>query len=254
MLPAISTSSNLAGTSTAGGGSGGHDPNFADVVLLMGFEGLNNTFGAPGFSDESSLAHGVMSGGAASFACVSTARKKFGSSSLLVNGDVPYYPNSSDWHLGSGSFTIETFIYPTALSGSSGVQQIIGQWQNAPNLGWIFFLNNQGLSWYVSTTGTDINTDLNTSNVIPNNTWTHVCVDYDGTKYRMYIDGVMVASSTTARNIFASTLNLAIGGASALSAFFYYGNMDELRITKGLARYADDSGFTIPSAAFPRST
>jgi hypothetical protein len=29
--------------------------------------------------------------------------------------------------------------------------------------------------------------------------------------------------------------------------------MEELRITKGVARYASDSGYAVPTAAFPRS-
>ncbi len=34
---------------------------------------------------------------------------------------------------------------------------------------------------------------------------------------------------------------------------FLIGWLDELRITKGVARYASDGGFTVPTAAFPRS-
>jgi hypothetical protein len=33
----------------------------------------------------------------------------------------------------------------------------------------------------------------------------------------------------------------------------FLGNIDEVRITKGAARYASNSGFTVPTAAYPRS-
>jgi hypothetical protein len=43
------------------------------------------------------------------------------------------------------------------------------------------------------------------------------------------------------------TATLDIGSAT------FGGWIDELRITKGVARYASDGGFTVPTAAFPRS-
>ena len=45
-----------------------------------------------------------------------------------------------------------------------------------------------------------------------------------------------------------TTVGSAEGGNYPLNA-----NLDEVRITKGVARYASDSGFSVPSPAFPRS-
>ena len=47
---------------------------------------------------------------------------------------------------------------------------------------------------------------------------------------------------------------LASGGGNSDNAFYFFnGNMDEIRITKGLARYASDSGYTVATQSFPRS-
>jgi hypothetical protein len=85
------------------------------------------------------------------------------------------------------------------------------------------------------------------------NTWYAVAVDYDGTKYRLYVDGVMVGSSSTARVIFDTGENLGIGNNSIASGAFLDGYLDETRITKGVARYASDSGYAVQTSAFPRS-
>jgi hypothetical protein len=61
----------------------------------------------------------------------------------------------------------------------------------------------------------------------------------------------MTGSSATPRTIFNSNLNLAIGsffnGVNLMNGF-----VDELRITKGVARYATDTSFAVPASAFPR--
>ncbi|TIL80512.1 MAG: LamG domain-containing protein, partial [Mesorhizobium sp.] len=63
----------------------------------------------------------------------------------------------------------------------------------------------------------------------------------------------MKGSATPANsNTFNAATVLAIGSTSA-GARSFNGWIDELRITKGVARYASDGGFTPPTAAFPRS-
>lgn len=69
----------------------------------------------------------------------------------------------------------------------------------------------------------------------------------------MYLNGVIVASSTTHRTINPSGAVLSIGGDGNTTNFNFNGWIDEVRITKGVARYASDAGFTVPTAAFPRS-
>lgn len=227
------------------------DPYFGSVKLLMGFEGPNNST-TTGMDDESGAVHGVASG-ATSFSCVDSTHHKFGSSCLRLSGNSIWFADSGDWVLGSGHFTVETFVYP--LSSNSQYFFVCQFGANAPNLGWVLYVNaSNHLGWNVSTTGTNNLNDLIGTTALTANTWHHICVDYDGTKYRLYLDGVMEASSTTARNIYHPTgQNLGIGANSNSSSWWFPGYMDEIRITKGVARYASDSGFTVPTAAFPRS-
>jgi hypothetical protein len=227
------------------------DPNWTSVKLLMPFDGSNGSTGSPGLDDVSSAAHGTASGGS-SFSKISTAQYEFGGSSLALTGNSIWFADSTDWAFGSGHFTVEAFIRPTSVGSSQFIVCQFGP--TSGTLGWVLWMNaSSQLAWNVSTTGTDNLNDLTSSTTLSNNTWYHVCVDYDGTKYRMYINGVMVASSTTARTINHPTQNLAIGSNSNQSAWEFQGFIDELRITKGVARYANDSGFTVPTNAFPTS-
>jgi hypothetical protein len=70
----------------------------------------------------------------------------------------------------------------------------------------------------------------------------------------MFIDGTaVVTASQSPINMNASTAKLvlgAIGNTNNFGSFDFNGRMDEIRISKGIARYTAD--FTPPSAAFPR--
>lgn len=225
--------------------SGTGDPNFASVVLLIGADGAD---ASTAFIDQSPVARTLSLTGDTQF---DTAQSKFGGSSALWDGvgDRLIAADSNDFNLAAGNFTAEMFIRPSAVSG---VQMLIGQWENAPNLGWVMYLNGAALAFNISTTGSDNNVQVS-GGTVSSGAWSHVCVDFDGTKYRAYLNGTMVASSTTLRTIFNSNLTLTMGASASTATLAYAGWMDEIRLTKGVARYASDSGFTVPSAAFPRS-
>jgi hypothetical protein len=230
------------------------DPHFFNVVLLMGFEGVNGSTGAPGLTDESPAAHGTGTLINPSLGNISTSQFRFGTSSLFINGtSTPSgltFPDSNDWNFGAGLFTIEMWVrFPLAPAGS---QVFASQWGLSGQFAWQFGLTGgSSLSWIVSVDGTSILTDINGTWGPVANTWYHVAVDYDGTKYRVYVNGVRTGSSAIPRTIFNSNLVLAIGsyfnGLNLMNGF-----VDELRITKGVARYATDTSFAVPTSAFPR--
>lgn len=226
------------------------DLNWSSVKLLLGFEGAD---ASTTVTDESSAAHGTAS--VSGNAQIDTAQFKFGASSGLFDGsgDGFLFANNSDWNFGTGAFTVECWIRPATTA--AGTRMFIGKWGNAaPNLGWVLYQNGSALGWNVSTTGSDNLTDIS-GGTLAANTWAAVCVDYDGTKYRMYKDGTMVGSSSTARNIYASAAKpLSIGTNADNLGLFFNGWIDGVRITKGVARYASDSGYTVATSAFPRSS
>ena len=94
--------------------AGGSDPYFNNVVLLLHMNGANS---GTTFTDSSSFARTVTTYGDAK---TSTTQSKFNGSSGLFDGttDRLSVPASSDFNMGSGDFTIETWIYPTTLGGT----------------------------------------------------------------------------------------------------------------------------------------
>jgi hypothetical protein len=235
--------------SLGSGGSGDlTDPHLPAVVLLAGFEGAN---GATSTSDESPAAHGAAT--FAGSAKISTGRAKGGSSSLLVTAatnDYITWPDSSDWALSNGQFTIEAWVYPNTLAGLAA-HQIVSQWDNTlTSEGWTLYCQGVTLQFDISTTGSD-RVFLLFGGTLATAAWHHVAVDFDGTKYRLYLNGVMTSGNLVLRTVFNSTNPLSIGADSTGSSKFD-GYIDEVRITKNLARYASDSGFAVPSAPFPR--
>jgi len=219
------------------------DPDWSSVVLLTGFDG---THGSTVVIDQSSKAHGAAT--VAGTGSISTTQQKFGTTFRFIGSTSARWADHADWNFGSGNFTIELFFRIDAVTG---IQQLIGQWGASGNFGWRLWTNNQFLNWNVSTTGVNNVADMTVSTLTAN-TWCHVCVDYDGVKYRLYKDGVMIASAITPRTLFDSTVQLALGSNSGASDYLT-GYMDEVRISKGIARYHSDSGFTVPLSAYPRS-
>jgi hypothetical protein len=111
---------------------------------------------------------------------------------------------------------------------------------------------DQKLHWDNSTNGSSSNSDIIGATSLVANTWYHFAVDFDSSKYRLYLNGVMDGSFSTPRTLFSSTAPLTMG-TSFGGGNAFGGWLDEMRITKGVARYASDAGFTVPTAAFPRS-
>ncbi|MBY5849685.1 LamG domain-containing protein [Rhizobium ruizarguesonis] len=223
------------------------DPNFSSVKLLLGFEG---TDGATTTTDESSAPHTMTFNGNAQ---IDTAQKKFGASSLLVDGTGDFLTSvdSADWDFGSGQFTVEMFIRQNTDKTNIG---FVGQWSaTTGSQAWFLFLDSGTLRFrFVNSGGTtrDTGAAWNPTTGV----WYHLAADRDATgKVRTYVDGVMHASATWNETIRNTAVDLSIGRVTGFATYDLDGWIDELRITKGVARYASDGGFTVPTAAFPRS-
>jgi hypothetical protein len=177
---------------------------------------------------------------------VSTAQSKYGGSSIYVDGtgDWLVMPSNPGLNLGSGAYTIEFFYRPNevandvSLIGKYGSEWLV---QYLPSAGpaFRFAINNNSVSDFTST--------------LSANTWYHIAVCRDSSgNLRMFKDGTQIGSTVTsgsgaASNITATTNSLYIGcrdaGTQTVNGYF-----DEVRITKGVARYV--SNFSVPSAPF----
>jgi hypothetical protein len=229
------------------------DPHFASVVLLCSFDGVD---GATSAIDDSPSGHSLTFAGNAQ---IDTAQSVFGGAAARFDGsgDRIAIADHADWNFGSGQFTIECFIrYNSAPTGSGNGDKFAAVWA-VNNQQWAFGRPDGSaseLNFIISTTGVNTITVLTTSGAgLTTNAWYHVAVDRDASNdYRIYVDGVMRGKANNATAIVDQPEGLAIGAESG-GGRVIDGWIDEVRITKGVARYASDAGFTPPTQPYPRS-
>jgi len=127
------------------------------------------------------------------------------------------------------TITLEAWIYPTAWKTNIFDGNIICKEDNKSNYGYMMrcgaggklnFAYGDG-SWH----------ELNSAGtVLTLNTWQHVAGSYDGTKLRLYVNGVAVDSASGTGGITASNAaNLEIGCHLTYTRYFQ-GMIDEVRI------------------------
>jgi hypothetical protein len=179
---------------------------------------------------------------------ISTSVKKYGTGSLLFDGnDLLLAPHTPNMNFGSGDFTIEAWVYRTNESGTNN-----NIFQKGITTSSNFQLNlsinpsNQLFSFY-STDGSSVTSIGTTSTTIPQTTWTHVAVSRSGNTWRYFINGTLETTTTAAVTLFTGTGLVSVGANPEANSGFY-GYIDDLRVTRGYARYT--ASFTPPTAAF----
>ena len=219
------------------------DPYWNDVVLLITAD--NGAQGSKIFVDLSKNNIGLTSHLAV---VTDTSIKKFGSGSIAFpTAGYLITPTTSILDFTDALMTIEAWVYPTAVSIPHSC--IVMNPNSTSGKGWelqmedttrrLTFQYNFGVSG-----------KFLSGPVLNLNTWNHVAVTYDGSTIRLYADGVLGNSITTQLNM--GTGGIRIGwhaDTGSGSAADFRGYMDEIRITKGVARYTGTT-YTVPTTSF----
>ena len=181
---------------------------------------------------------------------ISTVQKKYGTGSMLFdgNGDYLVSPSGTAYHL-PGDFTIECWVYQNSTAGTQGV--IVKRRLDTTETGTWGIVADAGIFSFQKLQVTVVGTNFGTSVA---NTWQHIAVCRQGSTIRMFLNGTQSASVTDSTN-YTNTRNLIIGAWNRSGAGdvptqgWFNGYIDDLRITKGVARYT--ANFTPPTAALP---
>ena len=224
----------LTGTTTG-------DAYYPQVAALLHFDGVN---GSTTITDNSKNNLTVTS---VNGAAISTAQSKFGGASALFDGTNDYLSvtNSTDFDFGAGDFTIEYWEYRTVSTNNKPVLSrnnsqyppyMIG-WSDTGNV--YFYSSADGASWNVASA-------VSMGSIITNS-WTHYAVTRQGNTFRTFQNGTQISTFTSTATLPAGAAALLIGVYASLT-YFFQGYIDELRITKGYARYT--SNFTPSTTAF----
>ena len=212
------------------------DPDFASVVLLLDFDGVD---AATDITDLSNSAHvDTFAGGAQ----VDTAQQFLGVNSALfaATGDEITFPDSADWDFGTGDFTVECGVRWVGTPGNDG---LISSPPTAT--GWYMLGNGTSLRF--------VNNDLILSQqsfTFVTDVWYHVAVSRSGTDLRLFVDGVQIGSTVTDSTSVNGGTSLFLGALLANSNPLD-GHIGAVRITKGVARYT--ANFTPLTVFYPTS-
>ena len=229
----------LASYKAAGG-----DPNFANVSLLLHCDGAD---GSTTFTDNSPSPKTVTRSGVT----VSTAQSKFGGASAIFTSstDKLTVPSSSAFDFGSSDFCVEAWIYPsTVTSGASRV--IIDRGDFSGFTPWALTQFNNNLRFVGSSSASSWAFDIFANASLNANTWYHVAGTRSGNVFRLFCNGVQIGTQTVSATLFDGTNPIVIGNSNSNAALFS-GHLDDIRITKGVARYTGN--FSVPTEAFPDS-
>jgi hypothetical protein len=171
---------------------------------------------------------------------VSTAQSKWSPTSMKFDGsgDALNIVSNPALNFGSGSFTLEAWVYLITMSGdyftigSSGAGGAFFGFRTAdigygrPNVGW----------------------DYQAASGMVINNWYHIAYSRSGTSMRMFVNGTQVGATQTTSQAYDLSLTSTTVGALH-NANFLNGYIQDLRITRGIGRYT--ANFSVPTAAFP---
>ena len=184
---------------------------------------------------------------------IKTAQYKFGTSSLRLDGTNDAI-DATDVEAGdTEGWTLEVWAYFDLVNADRCIFSISGS-----PYGFLLLANQAGgLVLYASSNGKSWNVSDNAAvnkGAISATTWCHICLEFDGSTLRSYVDGVLHHDIVATKISSANDDDTAVGRKARLGLHYTDGNdflgyMDEYRLTRGFARYGgaftpDDSAFT----------
>ena len=136
------------------------------------------------------------------------------------------YASANSLNIRTNSFTMEGYFYANTLNQNGGLF-------GASFPAFYVQINTAGRI-FVSDGVTDIINALY-GNAFQSQAWTHIAVSFDGTTYRLFFNGVLLASSTTL--LASNTLTNLYIGESPSNGLYFNGLVSNFRFVKGTALY-----------------
>jgi len=219
-------------------GSTAGDDQFAKVTALFNFDGSDGDTTTSGLdSSNKNLTVSYSSGDQ-----LSNTQKKFGATSLYVADNVTI-SSSDGFNMGTGDFTIEGWYYLTQFNNHFLYDQWASSSTGSGNIQ-IYVKSNEGGAIRVYYDG---GSKFTTTGGFSLNTWTHLAVVRYSNTITVYFNGTADGTTQSYSGQFGKTGDLYIGDQHSGGGGAPQMYVDDLRVTKGLARYT--SNFTAPTTA-----
>jgi hypothetical protein len=207
------------------------DPYFEQTKLLLRMTGTDNS---TTFLDNSLSPKIITSNNGTK---VVTSNSKFNDSSAQFSNSNLSIPSSSDFNFGTGDFTIECWAYLNNYGGNGYSHFLSIDQQNT------FTFKSYSESYYLyANNSTAVSTTI--SPIL--NAWHHLALVRYGQRLFIFVNGKLKGESIIPQsNTYGSTSGVLIGSANGASGEYLDGFLNDLRVTKGQARYTVN--FTPPS-------
>ena len=159
---------------------------------------------------------------------------------------------NSAFNLGTNNFTIEGWIYPTALPSTNGISNILAQFDTGTGTtAFLFALyNNAGtMQILMQPTSGVTQTAISGTYSFAVNTWYHVAAVRNSNNIYLYVNGAQVGTTTAySSSINTSSTALTVGARLNNGAWQlgFSGFISNLRFVNGTAVYT--SAFTTPTS------
>ncbi len=179
-------------------------------------------------------------------------------------GDYLEIPDHADWSFGTGDFAIDFWVYfeqigeqilisredyPHASQENGGTG---GSTRHNGNIR-IMMQPAGNLAAYIYAGGNDVISMNNVGNNLETHKWYHVALNRSGSTARLFLDGKITMTDTSASgNHTGEISDLVIGSYANFPALDFKGYMDDIRITKGDARWI--ANFTPATSAVNSDT
>jgi hypothetical protein len=218
------------------------DTHFSKVTAMFNFDGSDGDTTTTGLdASNKNLSISYATGDQ-----LSNTQKKFGATSIYVADGIEL-SSSDGFNMGTGDFTMEAWFYFTDFSQSYA---LFDQWDSSGSTRHQIWMGKTSsgtagrLSWYYA--GTSVFHSANPA--VSTGAWTHIALVRHSGTLKIYINGTADSNTQSHTGQFGRTAGMAFGdqlsgGASGRAQYY----LDDLRITKGLARYT--SNFTAPTTA-----
>jgi len=224
-----------------------------NTVLLLHFNGED---GSTNIVDDSNSNNSITGYGNAQ---LDIAEKKFSSTSLFLDGIAGYIsvPDSGDWYLGTGPFTVDFWVKFNAITNHVMLVEQFEVINGRPSM-WYLFYNNTDKTLVMSNMVDGLfNLQYKTSFNPQTGVWYHLAMVRKGltdSDWYIFVNGISQPLTKTEGewNGDMPDINYALyigaRGYPGYENYYLNGWLDEFRISKGIARWT--SNFTPPTSEY----
>lgn len=169
--------------------------------------------------------------------------------SLSLDGDSDEVtaPDNDTWNFGAGDFTIDLWVY---FNNTTGSQIFCSQYGGGSSYWQVYKSADNRLRIEGANGGTVANCYTTSVPTLNTGTWYHIAFVRSGASGYIFLDGVSlpVTIGTAFGTLPDVGVVLEIGSYASAAGNFVNGYIDELRISKGVARWT--ANFNVPTAEY----